>query len=54
MSKNKFNFFENVWSEKKQDYEDMTGRNLAEIKKQKRLNTAIAIFSLVCAFIIWI
>ena len=53
MNKNKFNFFENAWSKKTRDYEDMTGKNVAEIKKQKRINTVIGVFSLLFAFIIW-
>ena len=52
-NKNKFHFFENVWLKQGSDYEDLTG-NGDVVKKQKRRNTAIAIFSLVCAVAIWI
>ena len=51
-SKNKFNFLENAWLKQGSDYEDLTG-NGDVVKKQKRRNTAIAIFSLVCAVAIW-
>ena len=51
-NKNKFHFFENVWLKQGSDYEDLTG-NGDVVKKQKRRNTAIAIFSLVCAVAIW-
>ena len=53
---NKFNFFENAWSKKTHDHDEATENDvdIAVLKKQKRLNTAIAIFALVCAFIIWI
>lgn len=51
-NKNKFHFFENVWLKQGSDYEDSTG-NGEVVKKQKRRNTAIAIFSLVCAVAIW-
>ena len=50
MKKNKFNFFENAW----RDYDGESGKNDPVIKKQKRINRIIAIFSVVCAFLIWI
>lgn len=50
MKKNKFNFFENAWS----DYDEADGKNDPAIKKQKRTNRIIAIFSIICAFLIWI
>ena len=53
-NKNKFNFFENAWSKKTYDYDDATESDVAVRKKQKRLNTAIVIFALVCSFLIWI
>ena len=52
-NKNKFNFFENVWLKQNVDGEDAIG-NGDIVRKQKRRNTAIAIFSLVCAVFIWI
>ena len=53
MKKNKFNFFENAWGKKTYDY-DETGKNDPAVKKQKRINRIIAVFSVVCAFLIWI
>ena len=53
MRKNKFNFFENAWKKEIYDYGESVDKNSAAIKKQKRTNTAIAIFSLVCAFVLW-
>ena len=52
-NKNKFNFFENAWLKQNSDGEDSIV-NGETIKKQTRRNTAIAIFSLVCAVVIWI
>ena len=54
MNKNKFNFFENAWSKKVYDYDDAADKNNAVLKKKKRLNTAIAVFSLICSLMIWI
>ena len=52
-NKNKFNFFENVWLKQNSDGDDSIG-NGETIKIQKRRNTAIAIFSLICALVIWV
>lgn len=52
-NKNKFNFFENVWLKQNSDGEDSIGSG-ETIKIQKRRNTAIAIFSLICALVIWV
>ena len=54
MKKNKFNFFENAWNKSVHDYDEMSEKNGAMIKKQKRTNTVIMIVSIVCAFLIWI
>lgn len=53
MGKNKFNFFENAWKKGVSDYDDVE-QDRAAIKSQKRKNTAIAIFSLICALFIWV
>ena len=53
MKKNKFDFFENAWDKKTYDY-DTTGKNDPAVKKQKKINRIIAVFSIVCAFLIWI
>ncbi len=53
MSKNKFNFFENAWKKEIYEYDDASGKNNTALKKQKKTNTVIAIFSLVCALVIW-
>ena len=52
-NKNKFNFFENALSKKTYDY-TKENENSEVVKKQKKLNTAIAVFALVCSFFIWI
>lgn len=54
MSKNKFNFFENAWNKESIEQVEADDNNNAAIKKKKRTNTAIAIFSLICALIIWV
>ena len=51
-NKNKFNFFENVWLKQNSDGEGSI-ENGDTAKRQRRRNTAIAIFSLVCAVAIW-
>ena len=54
MCKNKFNFFENAWKKDTNEHDDAIEKNNATTKRQKRKNTAIAIFSLICALLIWI
>ena len=53
-NKNKFEFFENAWNKKTPEYDETVEKNIAERKEQKRRNTAIAIFALICSLLIWI
>jgi len=54
MAKTKFNFFEHAWKKEIYQYDDEVNKDHAAIKKKKRINRAIATFSLVCALLIWI
>ena len=53
MKKNKFNFFENAWKKDTYIYDEETEKNISELKKKKQINASIAVFSLLCAFVIW-